>query len=263
MYYFSNGSTVRAELDQATEAPRRALSEYRDIPNGPRRPEPSSSEHPSNSGEHQPEPSCAQPGNQSPDAPERDAMGRNGTGNKNFCPTDSPDSQAMDPDNDWDLEDLDFENPFSQLARDLLEVLESEEDGLEESGAPESLLTERQKAALPYIAAFPNMRQAARAAGIGKSTLYRWMEDESFREEVTRLREAAAQLARVQLQGQMLNAVQVLSDAMDHEDPAIRLRAARYVLQYGLQVGEVERLASDLENLQNSLHLGNLGSFPN
>ena len=132
-----------------------------------------------------------------------------------------------------------WENPFSRLAKDLLEVLEVEEDAPEDRDLLESSLTERQRAALPYIAAFPNMGQAARAAGIGRSTLYRWMEDESFREEVTRLREAAAQLACVQLQGQMLTAVLVLDETMHHEDAAIRLRAARFVLKFGLQTGEL------------------------
>ena len=235
------------------------MFEYREFPNRPREPESSSPKHPSKSGQHRPDPTDARPGSQPSVDPEWDAMGHNGTGNKNFCPTETPDSPDMDPGLDANLDDLDLSGPYSQLAKDLLDVLEPEEDEPEDGDLSESSLTERQKAALPYISAFPNMRQAARAAGIGKSTLYRWMEDESFRQEVTRLRDGAAQLARVQLQGQMLTAVQVLGQAMHDEDAAIRLRAARFVLQFGLQLGELEQLAKDVKDLKHSLHLWDSG----
>ena len=101
-----------------------------------------------------------------------------------------------------------------------------------------SNLTFRQQSALPVIAVSPTIIQAARASGIGESTLRRWLEDDHFRDELTRLRQASANLARQELQGLMLRSVSVLTEAMDDPDMAIRLRAARYSLSFGLSLSK-------------------------
>ena len=58
-----------------------------------------------------------------------------------------------------------------------------------------SNLTFRRQAALPTIAASPTMSQAACPSGIGESTLRRWLEDDHFLGEMTRLRQESANLA--------------------------------------------------------------------
>ena len=45
-----------------------------------------------------------------------------------------------------------------------------------------SRLTRRQILALPILSAAPNMTLAAHDAGISESTLYRWLQDENFRD---------------------------------------------------------------------------------
>ena len=190
---------------------------------------------------------------------EWDVLGHYGTGNKNSCPTgaESPQFQGLSP--DLDLDEPGSEASYSLLARDLLEALDSDDDGPDEDELPDSSLTERQMAALPYVAAFPNVRQAARAAGVGKSTIYRWMEDDEFRNEVTRLRKASAEIAELELQGLMLTAVEVLCEVMNHDDAAIRLRAARYVLDFGMQAGEIAQLRKDLADLRQAVPPWNPG----
>ena len=101
-------------------------------------------------------------------------------------------------------------------------------------------LTFRQQSALPIIAASPSIAQAAGASGIGESTLRRWLEDDKFRDELTRLRQESASLARQELQGLMLRSVSVLADAMDHPDMAIRLRAARYSMSFAVRFAKPE-----------------------
>ena len=196
-----------------------------------------------------------EPDNDPADASEWDALGRNGTGNENSRPTGSEPPQSPGQISDLDLVGPDSEAPYSQLARDLLDVLETDDVGPGEDQLTDGHLTDRQKAALPYVVAFPNVRMAARASGIGKSTIYRWMEDDEFREEVTRLRNASAEIARLEVQGLMLTAVEVLCEVMNHDDATLRLRAARYVLTYGLQAGEVDELRRDLADLQQALPL--------
>lgn len=118
-----------------------------------------------------------------------------------------------------------------------------------------SHLTPRQWSALPFLAATPNIRLAARVVGIGKSTLYRWLEDPGFRDELTRLRRETADLARIELQGLMLRSVSVLAESMEHDDQALRLRAARYALTFGLQAAEADRLRGEIQNIQEALSL--------
>ena len=129
---------------------------------------------------------------------------------------------------------------------------ESESDASEHSESHSSIssLTERQKAALPYLVAFPNAKRAASAAGIARSTLYLWLEDDSFRQELTRLREASVQLANEEFQSLRVLAAQVFREAMDHENMAYRISAARYVTNTGIRLNDMERLAQDLRGLQ-------------
>ena len=65
-------------------------------------------------------------------------------------------------------------------------------------------LSSHRQQALPIIAAAPTLAEAARSAGVGHTTLYRWLGDHRFRHELTRLRPETADLARYELQGLML-----------------------------------------------------------
>ena len=99
-------------------------------------------------------------------------------------------------------------------------------------------LTRRQILALPILAAAPNMTQAAREAGISESTLYRWRQNEHFRNELQRLTAETADLTRQEMESLTRQSSQVLSDLMQDPDPMVRLRAARAVAVMGAQVSE-------------------------
>ena len=125
--------------------------------------------------------------------------------------------------------------------------------GGNERESKNSSLSRRQQSALPIIAATPTLAQAARSAGIAESTLYRWLEDEDFRDELTRLRQASADIAKREIQSVMLRSVSVLAEALDHPDVAVRLRAARYGMAFAVQISEVEKLKADLQSIEDSL----------
>ena len=128
----------------------------------------------------------------------------------------------------------------------------------EMSGKSENFdLTQRQQAVLPVMAAAPSLAEAARMSGFNERTLRRWLDDDDFRAELTRLREESAGLARCELQGLMLRGVSVLSEAMDDPDKALRLRAARYALSFAVRIGETEKLRKDLQDLEDALSLRN------
>ena len=127
---------------------------------------------------------------------------------------------------------------------------EREEMGENGREIKKSGLTFRQQAALSIIAATPTIAQAARQAGIGESTLYRWLEDDHFRVELARIREESADLARQELQGLMLRGVSVIAEAMDDPDKAVRLRAARYAVSFAARIGEVEKLRKEIQDIE-------------
>ncbi len=116
-----------------------------------------------------------------------------------------------------------------------------------------SELTFRQQSALPIVASSPSITQAASDSGIGESTLRRWLEDATFRDELARLRQQSVNLARQEIQGLMLRSISVIAGAMTDPDPAIRLRAARYALSFAAQISEAENLRSEIRSLEEAL----------
>ena len=115
------------------------------------------------------------------------------------------------------------------------------------------VLTPRQKTVLPIMAAVPTVAKAARISGVTERTLYRWMQDEAFREELARLRQEFAGLARQALQGMMLQGLSVLADSMDDSDKALRFRAARSALSFALQSAEIDKLREEVRDLSEAL----------
>ena len=116
-------------------------------------------------------------------------------------------------------------------------------------------LTHRQLAALPHVAASSSLSQAARSARIGRATLYRWLQDDQFREALDRLQSEAADLARSELRALMLKGILVLSDAMDDPSSDIRLRAARATLYLALKVKDIKDMEQRLELIDEAFAL--------
>ncbi len=118
-----------------------------------------------------------------------------------------------------------------------------------------SSLTARQKKALPILASASSIADAARLSDVGRRTLHRWLDDPNFRDELAGLHKEAADLARSQLQGVMLQAVLALADSLHDPNPEIRLRAIRTALNYSVKFNDIESLREELRNLEDSLNL--------
>ena len=108
----------------------------------------------------------------------------------------------------------------------------------------ETSLTEKQLAALPYLLAAPSLSEGARLADVGRTTLYRWMNDDRFRSELESLRAEAARLAHSELRGLMLKGTLILAESMEDEGAFYRalleLNATDVVHgAYGLENGEL------------------------
>ena len=116
-------------------------------------------------------------------------------------------------------------------------------------------LTDSQLQALPYLVASPSLNEAAKLAEVGRSSLYRWMKNDEFRQELVRLRNEALDLAHVELKGLFLKATQVLGETMDDTNPWVRLRAAQIALSIGLRAIEVKEIQRRIQLLDDALPL--------
>ena len=124
---------------------------------------------------------------------------------------------------------------------------------MEQNGTETSTpLTRRQIDALPYLVASTTLSEGATRANIARTTLYRWMNDPDFRERFETLRNTAADLAHAELRGLMFKGVLVLADAMDSDDPNLRLQAARTTLYAGLRALDLKELEKRLDALEDA-----------
>ena len=115
--------------------------------------------------------------------------------------------------------------------------------------------TPRQTLAMPYIAANASMTEGAKAAGISRVTLYRWMQDPSFRAELERIRRDAVDLAYAELRGLALKSVTAIAELLEDPDPRVRGMAARTALNSVAKAEEVYQLRNRFDILDRAISL--------
>ena len=100
----------------------------------------------------------------------------------------------------------------------------------------ERRLSNRQREALPHIAAADSLAEGARRASVNRTTIYRWLEDDDFRAELSRVRAEMADLAQAEIQGLMLKATAAVDKALDGDISPVQLRAALGAINAALKV---------------------------
>lgn len=101
----------------------------------------------------------------------------------------------------------------------------------------------------------PNIREAARKAGISENTGWRWMQDQDFQADYQKARKMAVSQAIGLLQQISTEAVLTLQEVMTDRKAtaASRVTAARTVLDTALKAVELEDLAARIERLEQVL----------
>ena len=113
-------------------------------------------------------------------------------------------------------------------------------------------LTSKQRAAVAALVSTPNASAAAEAAGVARSTLYKWMDSPAFVAAIDAAQADVLTAAQRKLGAALGAATGVILRIMaDDSNPAhVRLRAAEMVIDSLLklkQTGEFERRLSELE----------------
>ena len=101
-------------------------------------------------------------------------------------------------------------------------------------------LSDSQVHALPFMTSSRTFSQAAEKAGISRRTIHRWMNDPAFREEYQRQRDEAGAIARAAIRGLMLDAVSVIAERLDSDDPKERVHAAKTILSFDTKTAAVD-----------------------
>jgi hypothetical protein len=116
----------------------------------------------------------------------------------------------------------------------------------------EGSLSAKQEAALSAVLSHPTLKEAALAAGISETTLWRYMQDGEFSKRLREARRDSVSHAVIRLQKASSEAVTVLRDLMMKEDapPAARISAARTVLDYSMRAVETDDLRARIEELE-------------
>jgi len=115
-------------------------------------------------------------------------------------------------------------------------------------------LGRRKEAAIIALLIQPSLEKAAAQAGIAKSTLWNWLQLESFQAEYREAKKTAIGLAVSTLQrGCQLAAVTLLTIVRDVTAPAgARVRAAQVILEMSFNALEIDEIIGRLEQLEKS-----------
>ena len=124
--------------------------------------------------------------------------------------------------------------------------------------------TRQKEAAIIGLLTKPTHDEAAKFAGIGGTTLWRWEQDPGFRAEIRKARRQSMERSVGQLQQASLIAVKTLQEVM--QDPkasaSARVMAARTVLEMGLRATEADNFGDRLSALEHDAAKNAL-RFPN
>lgn len=129
--------------------------------------------------------------------------------------------------------------------------IDDDDEKTPEDVAP-GALSPRQELALQALLTHPTQKEAAAAAGVSDTALWRYMKDEEFSRRLREARHQAVGHAAARLQGGAGEAVAVLRDLMTKEDapPAARIAAARTVIDYSFRVIETDDLKARVNELE-------------
>ena len=119
-------------------------------------------------------------------------------------------------------------------------------------GTGKEELSPQQERAIVALLHQPGLTAAAKEAGVGKTTLWTWMQQPAFREAYRRARREAYAAAVARLQQVAGEAVETLREVMNDKSHqgAARVGAAKAVLDYAVKAAEVEDLSAKVEELE-------------
>ncbi len=130
--------------------------------------------------------------------------------------------------------------PTSRKERNHVNTRETDELSPQQEGAVVALLSD------------PGLTGAAKAAGVGKATLWRWLQQPAFQAAYRKARREALEHARARLQQASGEAVEALREVMNDPNAphASRVSAAKGVLEMSFREAKTEEIEERLAALE-------------
>jgi hypothetical protein len=116
----------------------------------------------------------------------------------------------------------------------------------------------RRTSAVLALITEPTIEGAALASGVGRSTLFAWMKDEAFANELTRARTAAFDDGLTAIKGATQEAASVLRALLKSRNESTRRRTAETILAFAMKIYEGRDLEARLKRLE-GISEGNVG----
>jgi len=114
-------------------------------------------------------------------------------------------------------------------------------------------LTDRQRRVIPHLLASPSTEEACRRAKINKTTVYEWLRDETFRQELKRQRDTVIERALDSLKASIAKATETLVKHLDSKRENISIRAAEGIIEFAQKALGDEELEKRIEALEERL----------
>ncbi len=127
--------------------------------------------------------------------------------------------------------------------------LENEPKSTKSNGFEQSL-TRKQLEAIPRLVGARSFEEGCRKARVAKSTLYQWLKDETFKNELEKQREVVIREALERLKTSITMAVDGLIELAGDNEKGIRLRAIEKILDFFFKVTEIEEIEARLQKVE-------------
>jgi predicted DNA-binding transcriptional regulator AlpA len=119
--------------------------------------------------------------------------------------------------------------------------------------AEETKLTTKQAKAIPVLLAAKSYDQGCEAAGISRTCLYEWMQNETFRGEFERQRSELGETAFGMITQNIERAVQTLVGLLDSRDERVKRLTANDIVNHFLRHKELRELEERLQAIEDRL----------
>jgi hypothetical protein len=96
---------------------------------------------------------------------------------------------------------------------------------------------------------------ASKANKISETTIYNWLQDETFKTEYRKLRREAVENSLAQIQNVTNEAVETLRRNLTCENPSVEVRTAQIILDNAVKAVELTDLAERVEKLEQSIKI--------
>lgn len=120
-------------------------------------------------------------------------------------------------------------------------------------GNRKNSLTDKQLRVIPFLLEAPCIEEGCKQARVSKATVYAWLKEEAFREELRKQREEVVRGALETLKANTAKATETLVKLLDSDKEGIQARAAEDIIEFtqkAIELEDLERRIAAIEERQ-------------